>query len=254
MRDTDKLAEFYIQKSIRMIKKMAFYFLFALLTVEISCQEKPKNNKVTQPAVINKIISVDEFDKKLGSLRSSQLIDVRTPEEFAEGHLEGALNIDWRDAGFTEQVSKLNKNAPVMVYCLGGSRSAAAASKLEEMGFTTIYNMDGGYLKWTAADKPVVAPGVSDKRQGITQEEFTKLVTSDKYVLVDFTAKWCRPCQEMMPMLEKTAANKKDKMILVKIDADANKSLLKEKGIDAIPYFELYKGGKLVWKHQGAID
>ncbi|MEO8759652.1 MAG: thioredoxin family protein, partial [Bacteroidia bacterium] len=84
--------------------------------------------------------------------------------------------------------------------------------------------------------------------------DFNKAVTSDKYVLVDFNAKWCKPCKKMAPMLESIADKKKDKLILIKIDADENKELLKEKQIEAIPFFELYKDGKLVWKHQGEID
>jgi thiol-disulfide isomerase/thioredoxin len=168
--------------------------------------------------------------------------------------LKNAQNIDWRDAAFAEQAGKLNKNVPVMVYCLGGGRSAAAAAKLEEMGFTLIYDMDGGYLAWTSANKPIVGADDSDSWKGMTKDEFLKQATNDKYVLVDFSAKWCRPCQEMMPMLEKVAVSKKDKLVLMQVDADANRSLLKDKSIDAIPYFELYKGGKLVWKHQGAID
>ena len=73
-------------------------------------------------------------------------------------------------------------------------------------------------------------------------------------MLVDYNAKWCKPCKRMVPMLEGVADKKKDKLILIKIDADENKGLLKEMGIDAIPVVELYKDGKLVWKHSGEID
>lgn len=248
------LLQFCFFKLSYMLKKLSLYTLFVLATIEVACQERSRDSKVTQPAVINKTIGADEFEKKLAELKNAQLIDVRTPEEYDEGRLKGAKNIDWRASDFADQVSKLNKNAPVLVYCLGGGRSKAAAEKLEELGFTTIYDLQGGYLKWTAANKPVVGPGVPEAWQGMTNTDFTKLVTSDKYVLIDFNAKWCRPCQEMLPILEKMGADKKDKLILVKIDADANKSLMKDKAIDAIPFLELYKGGKLVWKHQGAID
>jgi thiol-disulfide isomerase/thioredoxin len=58
----------------------------------------------------------------------------------------------------------------------------------------------------------------------------------------------------MAPMLDKIAENKKEKLIFVKIDADKNKSLLKEKGIESLPVLELYKNGIQVWKHEGEID
>ena len=109
-------------------------------------------------------------------------------------------------------------------------------------------------MKWNAANKPTDTNPVSAEKKGMSLDDFITKVTSDKYVLVDYNAKWCKPCKRMIPMLEELAEKKKDKLLLVKIDADENKNLLKEKGIDAIPVVELYKDGKLVWKHSGEID
>jgi thioredoxin 1 len=141
-----------------------------------------------------------------------------------------------------------------MVYCLGGGRSAEAAEIMKEKGFTEVYNMQGGIMKWNAANKPTDKNPASIEKKGMSLADFTKQVTSDKYVLVDYNAKWCKPCKKMAPMLEGLTEKKKDKLILVKIDADENKGLLKEKDIDAIPMIELYKAGKLIWKHSGEID
>lgn len=141
-----------------------------------------------------------------------------------------------------------------MVYCLAGGRSGEAAEKMKEKGFTEVYNMKGGMMKWNAANKPVEKGTSAPASKGISLADFNKQITSDKYVLVDYNAKWCKPCKKMVPMLEGVADKRKDKVILVKIDADENKELLKEKGIDAIPVVELYKDGKLVWKHSGEID
>lgn len=102
-----------------------------------------------------KDLSVNEFETMLAQDQTVQLVDVRTPEEFAEGHLPGALNIDWRGEGFVEKAgAALDKNRPVMVYCRSGRRSAEAASALDGIGFKT-YNMKGGILAWTAAEKRV---------------------------------------------------------------------------------------------------
>jgi thioredoxin 1 len=222
-------------------------FLTGLVLLVTSCRG--------QVGGVNQTISPDDFQKKLAESKQAQLLDVRTPTEYEEGYIEGAINIDWRSADFAEKAAKLDKSKPVLVYCLGGGRSAAAAAKLREMGFVEVYNLDGGYMKWTAQDKPVKYPAGAAKSSGMSLAEYEKLISgTSKYVLVDFTAKWCRPCQQMKPMLNKLAAEKKDKLELKMVDADENKSLLKEKKIDAIPYFELYKNGKLVWKHQGAIE
>jgi len=238
---------------------LAFVFIFAL--GELACQEKGGEKQGDGKAKIevlsvNETIPVDEFQKKLKEDKSIQLVDVRTPGEYEDGHLEGAFNIDWRGPDFDLLVSKLDKSKPVLVYCLSGGRSASAAKKMQEMGFTAIYNMQGGFLKWTDANKPVKYPASALDPQGMNVADYTKKINAEKkeYVLVDFSAKWCMPCQKMMPMLDRLAADKKEKLFLFKVDADQNKNLMKEKGISSIPYFELYQKGKLVWKHSGYIE
>ena len=102
-----------------------------------------------------KDLSVSEFDQKLGADSSVQLVDVRTPEEFAQGHLAGALNIDWEGADFKKKVKEeLTTARPVMVYCRSGRRSAESALFLHEQGFK-VYNMKGGIGAWTEAGKRV---------------------------------------------------------------------------------------------------
>ena len=101
-----------------------------------------------------KDLSVNEFETMLSQDRTVQLLDVRTPEEFAENHLPGAVNIDWRGEAFPEKVQVLDKARPVLVYCRSGRRSAEAAAMLDGIGFKT-YNMKGGILAWTADGKRV---------------------------------------------------------------------------------------------------
>ena len=100
-------------------------------------------------------LTADEFERKLAEDTTVQLVDVRTPEEYAAGHIPGAINMDWYADDFMQQASAgLSKERPVMVYCRSGKRSAAAAAKLDGAGFTT-YNLLGGFLGWTEAGKPV---------------------------------------------------------------------------------------------------
>ena len=100
-------------------------------------------------------LSVNEFENRLAVDDSIQLVDVRTPEEYAEGHIPGAVNINWYDETFLDQAKKsLSAARPVAVYCRSGKRSAAAAARLEAAGFR-VFNLLGGYLAWTEAGKSV---------------------------------------------------------------------------------------------------
>jgi len=84
-----------------------------------------------------------------------QLVDVRTPEETANGMIEGAQNIDFRSPDFKDYISKLDKNKPVAVYCGAGGRSGKTSQMLQELGFKEIYDLSGGFTQWEAEKYPV---------------------------------------------------------------------------------------------------
>jgi rhodanese-related sulfurtransferase len=79
------------------------------------------------------------------------VIDVRSPEEFAKGHVPGALNFDINAPGFADKVSKLDKSKPMLVNCHAGSRGAIAAAELAKLGFKTVCNLEGGLSAWEKA-------------------------------------------------------------------------------------------------------
>lgn len=83
------------------------------------------------------------------------LIDVRTPAEFAAGHLAGARNIDVEADTFTATIAELDKQESYAVYCRSGRRSADAAKIMSSAGFTTVVDLAGGINAWTAAGGPV---------------------------------------------------------------------------------------------------
>lgn len=103
-----------------------------------------------------KTIDPVAFQTKINSLKNEQLIDVRTPEEFASGHLQNAVNINFYSSDFKEQLEKLDKTKPVMVYCKSGGRSGKAAIILKELGFTIVYNLADGVEGWKNKQLPVV--------------------------------------------------------------------------------------------------
>lgn len=85
------------------------------------------------------------------------VVDVRTPEEYAAGHLEGAVNMNVEGPDFSTQIATLDKNGTVAVYCHSGRRSAIAADQLASAGFTSIVNLKGGIADLQAAGAPIVA-------------------------------------------------------------------------------------------------
>ena len=82
------------------------------------------------------------------SKKGAQLIDVRTPKEYNEGHIGAAKNIDFYGATFKTQMEKLDRNKPVLLYCHSGGRSGQALTMLKSMGFKEVYDLKGGWSSW----------------------------------------------------------------------------------------------------------
>ena len=83
-------------------------------------------------------------------------VDVRTPQEFAEGHIAGSINIDAEAVDFETQLGTLDKSTHYAIYCRSGNRSGVAAAKMADMGFTNVTNLDGGVIDWAAAGGQLV--------------------------------------------------------------------------------------------------
>ncbi|MEN9980946.1 MAG: hypothetical protein RL542_733 [Bacteroidota bacterium] len=217
--------------------------ILAIVTLAItSCKGQPSKNIQTIDAVA--------FSKAIQATPNPQVVDVRTPEEFASGHLIQAQNVNWMNPDFAANSVKYDKSKPIFVYCKSGGRSHKAAEKLAELGFTNVIEMEGGILKWEAAglSKP------SEKWIGITQKEYADLLNSDKKVLIDFYAEWCAPCKKMTPYLLKMQKEMGDKIVIIRLDADKNKSLLSEMKISELPTLLLYDNKQLKWQHSGYIS
>ena len=93
------------------------------------------------------IITAEEM-QELSQLEDVQLVDVRTPEERKEGYIANSQNIDYLSPNFDEEIEKLDKSKPVIVYCKSGNRSAKCAAKMKDAGFVKIYDLDGGIATW----------------------------------------------------------------------------------------------------------
>ena len=103
----------------------------------VSCSQKIGYNSV----------DAGKFAAIIQKANKIQIVDVRTPDEFNEGHLPGAVNIDVNGTDFVEQIKKLDKKVPVAVYCRSGRRSKLAADQLVNSGYT-VTELDGGIISW----------------------------------------------------------------------------------------------------------
>ena len=84
------------------------------------------------------------------------ILDVRTPEEFAAGHLAQAVNLDYYAKGFGAELGKLDRARTYLVYCRSGKRSAAAVDMMKELDFKAVYGLTGGIIAWTEAGLPTL--------------------------------------------------------------------------------------------------
>jgi thioredoxin 1 len=126
------------------MKKAIAVFATAVTLLAASCSHAQKVEEIPPATFAREIKSTNAI-----------LVDVRTPEEYKEGHLQNALNIDWLGDGFEQSAAKLDKTKPVYVYCRSGKRSSDAAEKMKELGFEKVYELDGGISAWEDAKLPI---------------------------------------------------------------------------------------------------
>jgi protein disulfide-isomerase len=101
-----------------------------------------------------KDLTVEEF-ATMTMNKTNVILDVRTPREFASGHLPGALNLDVSAADFKQKAVALDKSKTYLVHCASGMRSLTACNTLSRLGFSELYNLPGGFRAWARAGKPV---------------------------------------------------------------------------------------------------
>lgn len=124
------------------MKKSLLILLGIFLVTSMNAQQDPDF----------KVVNVEKYEQAIKQ-KDVQLVDVRTPEEFKEGHIKGATNIDFFSDDFLTQFDAYDKNEPLYLYCRSGNRSAKASKKLSEAGFKNIVDLEGGYKAWKAAGK-----------------------------------------------------------------------------------------------------
>ena len=131
------------------MKKILFLFLFAISTLTGCGQEVKQKVLSLTSGVKSVILDVDNYrDVVVG--KDVQLVDVRTPKEYQEGFIDDAINIDYMNQdAFNKAFDTLDKKKPLYIYCCSGNRSQKSVLILQELGFTEIYDLKGGYNAWS---------------------------------------------------------------------------------------------------------
>jgi thioredoxin 1 len=200
-------------------------------------------------------VGVEEFSQML--LKQKQdiiLLDVRTKGEFASGALDGAINIDINTADFSNSIKSLDQNKHILVYCLSGSRTTAAAKQLVNAGFKEVTVLKQGLLAWRNAGLPFGQISAEDLQRSAPQstlEKFNKSIAGDKLVMVDFYADWCRPCKIMEPFLDRIKNDRKDDVTVIKINTEIEMQLSNEYQIQHLPTLVLFKNNEVVYRQSG---
>lgn len=224
------------------MNKHIFSILLICFVYLASCQEKSQKK--------GGLLTADDFQMEMNADNNKQIIDVRTPEEFAAGYISGAVLINFYDADFQQKINLLDKNKSVFVYCKGGGRSAEAASMMKNAGFSSVYELKGGIMGWENAGKPIqhsIASGETafekKKNHIYNKSELDSVLRTNNMVLVDFYAKWCLPCKKMKPVLEELEQENAGKVYFYKVEVDDAKQLCKELNIEGPPVIKLYVSG-----------
>ena len=190
-------------------------------------------------------LNAEKFFEETNSLKIN-LIDVRTYDEFASGHIPNAINIDFNNlTEFDKSIGLIDKHKPTYIYCLSGGRSSKAYSYLKEIGFNNLHELDGGILEWKKNQYP--ENNLLKFTDELNLEQFNKLIDVKELVMISFNAKWCAPCIKMKPYLDKIAEEEIGSLIYYPINYDSNKGLMNQLEIYSLPTINFYKNKKLVF-------
>ena len=119
--------------------------LFASMMLFTACQGQSNTAENVDAAMAREMLAENQV----------KVLDVRTPEEYQDGHIEGATQINFYEDNFEEQLKELPKDESYLVYCHSGNRSGKTLAKMKQMGFEKVYNLKGGISAWKESGNEV---------------------------------------------------------------------------------------------------
>lgn len=139
-------------QKLRMLALLAF-LMMAWLGGCVGSPEAAQKAQTIEDVTPQKAYALIQDNK---DNRDFVIIDVRTPEEYAGGYIEKAINLDYYSPTFRGELNKLDENKKYLIYCQSGHRSGQALDIMEELGFREVYNMGGGIVQWESEGLPTV--------------------------------------------------------------------------------------------------
>lgn len=139
------------------MKSLFYLLLSALLLSSCANAQSPKSEETAATSQNTSQATNIDVNTAQQTLQQSQvkLLDVRTAEEYAQGHIPGAQNIDFLGNNFSEEIKKLDPQQHYVVYCASGNRSQKATQQMSDLGFTQVQNVLGGFQAWQSQNLPV---------------------------------------------------------------------------------------------------
>lgn len=131
--------------------KLKLVLVLSALLVSLSCNSKPPLNEQEKSAI--HLVNPSEFKEKSAN---QVIIDIRTPQEFSQGHIEGAININYYDNTFMDQIEKFDKSKPIFLYCRSGNRTSSASARVAKLGFGEVYDLQGGIMNWARHNQQII--------------------------------------------------------------------------------------------------
>lgn len=125
---------------------MRIIILFSIFIL-VACQGQNSTDQNSTNGIFE-TVTREDFSKKMQEKKDHLLVDVRTPSEYSAGTINNAVNIDWNNSNFETEISKLDKNKPIFIFCQKGGRSGKALKKMKGLGFQEVYDLQGGYGGW----------------------------------------------------------------------------------------------------------
>lgn len=196
-------------------------------------------------------LPLDAFYAKLKTQKNPQIIDARSPEEFALNHIEGALNFNLQTENYAKYVAQLDKTKPVFIYSIGAGRSGELGKELLKNDFSDVQDLEGGIAAWIGGGKPFF----TNLKTKLSLTEYNKILAGNNTVLVDIGSRYCGACKKVKPILETIRAEYGTHLKIVEIDLEESPQVIADlKTVKAFPTLILYQKGKIVFKKQGSED
>lgn len=195
------------------------------------------------------------FQKALKHDATAQLVDLRSEEAFNEGHIKGAIRINYEERDFeTVALKALDKNQGIYLYCFTGKESQNATVFLKDLGFKEVHYLDGGFSKWTSSSKPYVSSRQSTKPIApFTVENLNELLSLNSNVLLFLYSKTCPSCEIMETVLRRNTGGHTE-IKFVKMDIERDLEISEHFNAIETPTMLYFQNGRQVWRYSGEIE